>query len=123
MDPSGLHTILKNFPDDSADDDVSKTNTGLQELLLYIPECEESDSESDNTIPISQLASSSTRISRAQKFRWSGGFLERDETESQCTGDVSLPIEIKTLDIFPYIYQETNKYTGEKQPNSLVILL
>ncbi|XP_035457403.2 piggyBac transposable element-derived protein 3-like [Spodoptera frugiperda] len=138
MDPrrfyGGIHTILKDFPDSSADEDLSDdeqlTNRRRKVLPpLCIPESEESDSVSDDNIPLSHLASSSTRTSRAEKPRWRDGFLERAETDLQFTGDISLPLEITTLntpyqffkylftdDIFLYISQETNKYAVEKRP-------
>lgn len=86
MDPrrfyGGIHTILKDFPDSSADEDLSDdeqlTNRRRKVLPpLCIPESEESDSDSDDNIPISHLASSSTRTSRAEKPQWRDGFLER----------------------------------------------
>ncbi|GBP27096.1 hypothetical protein EVAR_16766_1 [Eumeta japonica] len=136
MDPrrfyGGIHTIVKDFPDSSADEDLSDdeqlTNRRRNVLPpLCIPESEESESDSDDNIPISHLASLSTRTSRAEKPRWRDGFLERAETDLQFTGDISLPLEITALntpyqffkylftdDIFLYISQETNKYAVEK---------
>ncbi|KAF9808607.1 hypothetical protein SFRURICE_019765 [Spodoptera frugiperda] len=67
MDPrrfyGGIHTILKDFPDSSADEDLSDdeqlTNRRRKVLPpLCIPESEESDSVSDDNIPLSHLASS-----------------------------------------------------------------
>ncbi|GBP23668.1 PiggyBac transposable element-derived protein 4 [Eumeta japonica] len=138
MDPrrfyGGIHTIVKDFPDSSADEDLSDdeqlTNRRRNVLPpLCIPESEESESDSDDNIPISHLASLSTRTSRAEKPRWRDGFLERAETDLQFTGDISLPLEITALntpyqffkylftdDIFLYISQETNKYAVEKRP-------
>ncbi|KAF9797359.1 hypothetical protein SFRURICE_006341, partial [Spodoptera frugiperda] len=59
----GIHTILKDFPDSSADEDLSDdeqlTNRRRKVLPpLCIPESEESDSVSDDNIPLSHLASS-----------------------------------------------------------------
>ncbi|GBP44394.1 hypothetical protein EVAR_81308_1 [Eumeta japonica] len=105
MDPrrfyGGIHTIVKDFPDSSADEDLSDdeqlTNRRRNVLPLCIPESEESESDSDDNIPISHLASLSTRTSRAEKPRWRDGFLERAETDLQFTGDISLPLEITAL--------------------------
>ncbi|GBP74942.1 hypothetical protein EVAR_62961_1 [Eumeta japonica] len=83
MDPrrfyGGIHTIVKDFPDSSADEDLSDdeqlTNRRRNVLPpLCIPESEESESDSDDNIPISHLASLSTRTSRAEKPRWRDGF-------------------------------------------------
>ncbi|GBP21884.1 hypothetical protein EVAR_6856_1 [Eumeta japonica] len=82
MDPrrfyGGIHTIVKDFPDSSADEDLSDdeqlTNRDEMYYLLCIPESEESESDSDDNIPISHLASLSTRTSRAEKPRWRDGF-------------------------------------------------
>ncbi|CAH2107701.1 unnamed protein product [Euphydryas editha] len=140
MDPRrfyrGIHTIIKDYPDDSTDEDLSddelRRNRGRHLPPLLIPESDESDSEPDDDILLSQLTSSSTRASRAEIPQWRDGFLERAESELQFTGDVALPANVRALetpfqifkyfftdDIFKYIYEDTNKYAAEKRPERI----
>ncbi|CAH2086336.1 unnamed protein product [Euphydryas editha] len=114
MDPrrfyGGIHTIIKDYPDDSTDEDLSdaelRRNRGRHLPPLLIPESDESDSEPEDNILLSQLASSSTMASRAVGPRWRDGFLERAESELQFTGDVALPADVRALEtpfqIFKY---------------------
>ncbi|GBP57319.1 hypothetical protein EVAR_39958_1 [Eumeta japonica] len=76
MDPrrfyGGIHTIVKDFPDSSADEDLSddeQLTNRRRNVLPPLCESEESESDSDDNIPISHLALS-TRTSRAEKPRW-----------------------------------------------------
>lgn len=132
----GIHTIIHNFPDDSTDDDLSDDeylrNRSQQLPHIIVPESDESASDPDDNIPLSQFASSSTRASRAEKPRWRDGFLEKADTELQFAGDAHLPVDIASLetplqifkylfteDMFMHIHQETNKYAVEKRPEKV----
>ncbi|XP_045453941.1 piggyBac transposable element-derived protein 3-like [Melitaea cinxia] len=70
--------------DEDLSDDELRRNRGHHLPPLLIPESDESDSDPDDNILLSQLASSSTRASRAERPRWRDGFLERAESELQC---------------------------------------
>ncbi|CAF4889805.1 unnamed protein product [Pieris macdunnoughi] len=81
MDPrkfyGGVHTIIQKFPNGSTDEELSDDDTYRKRPTnrppIIIPE---SDSNTDDDIPLSELPSTSSRANRNAKPRWRDGFLE-----------------------------------------------
>ncbi|CAB3251134.1 unnamed protein product [Arctia plantaginis] len=140
MDPrkfyGGIHTIIQEFPNGSSDDELSddddyRRRAKKRPLVIL----SESDSDTEDDIPLSELPSTSSRANRNAKPRWRDGFLEKTETEIQFLGNTSLPADIMQLktpvqffkylftdDMFHYITQETLKYAVEKRPEKPMIV-
>lgn len=141
MDPrrfyGRIHTIIQDFPENSStDEDLSEDEQRVRKSQYlpprYIPESDKSDSESDDNIPLSQMASSSNRSARSEKPRWRDGFLEKLESETTFSGNLDLSDEIMNLEtpiqffkylltdeMFQYIEQETIRYAIEKRPEKM----
>lgn len=102
MDPKkfygGIHTIIPHFPDDSTDENLSNDDNYARLVRsrppIFVPESEESASDPEDNIPLSEIPSTSSRAARSAKPKWRNGSLVETERNIEFSGDTNLPAHI-----------------------------
>lgn len=126
----GKSTTIPDFLNDSTEEDLSD-DENLVKFIRNSPVTTSDESESDleKNVALTQIPCTSSCISRKAKPRWRDGFLAKIEKDTEFTLDTSLPAHIMELetplqffkylftdDMFQHITQETLRYATEKRP-------